>query len=615
MNPFVDFINQFYSQNITQNAGYTELSEKKLEGIQLKVSRLIDDIAQGKVKVAILTGNAGDGKTFLCRQIFQELTGKPFSNKPIVESTFKDQKIIILKDASEVPKDELIPILKRLENNIKQKAKGRVIYILAGNEGKLSEIFLDEFPKLMEILNSSLDSIYDDDLEKDKLKLPNVEVINFNWRSLTEETVFTSILNAFLRDGEWEEGCCECPLAKDLNCPIRFNVQSLKEPVTRERTRLLFQFFYYMEGHFSLRELLSALSYIITGNLTCRRVKEMIAPDDPTNSPLGYVFYNNIFSQHNIGTESPIIQKDRILKNFLKYDVVVAPLVQVNQRAMAIVDTEGGVKAVKNQADLDNWLKAAGELIKKTGANKENKDNKDSDGSEPSKLPLYNSMKRRMFFISNEDCWPADDDILTKKGDILPTYYFPYPGFIDYHRYIAGSTGEERSDDEFKEFIIMGLNLMANRNDTTPGWGLKVHKLYRNNRPINLEIIGDHIESLDISMSREEPLLKSSYLEWEPRTGALTVKLTGQEKEPIRLPLDIRMFESLRSAALGDQSKQQLGELARVIDDFREVLFYRLLKSNTHAASSKFLVNHLEKFQSFQVTELKTQLRIQGVKK
>ncbi|MDQ1354082.1 MAG: hypothetical protein QG657_4391, partial [Acidobacteriota bacterium] len=137
----------------------------------------------------------------------------------------------------------------------------------------------------------------------------------------------------------------------------------------------------------------------------------------------------------------------------------------------------------------------------------------------------------------------------------------------------------------------------------------------RNNRPINLEIIGDHIDKLGISMSREEPLLKSSYLEWEPRTGALTVKLTGQEKEPIRLPLDIRMFESLRSAAMGNQSKQQLGELAHVIDDFREVLFYRLLKSNTHAASSKFLVNHLEKFQSFQVTELKTQLRIQGVKK
>ncbi|MCP4214117.1 MAG: hypothetical protein GY765_05645 [bacterium] len=40
---FVNFINRFYSRNPGQNTGYTELSAKSLEGMELKISQLVDN--------------------------------------------------------------------------------------------------------------------------------------------------------------------------------------------------------------------------------------------------------------------------------------------------------------------------------------------------------------------------------------------------------------------------------------------------------------------------------------------------------------------------------------------------------------------------------------------
>ncbi|MCP4147825.1 MAG: hypothetical protein GY757_08740 [bacterium] len=108
MNHFVDFIKQFYSQSMaSSDAAYAERSSRILKGIKLKISMLVDDIQNGRVDALILTGNAGDGKTFLCKQIYEKLTGKEFPNLEVATETLKDKKLRVIKDASEVEEEEL----------------------------------------------------------------------------------------------------------------------------------------------------------------------------------------------------------------------------------------------------------------------------------------------------------------------------------------------------------------------------------------------------------------------------------------------------------------------------------------------------------------------------
>jgi len=124
---------------------------------------------------------------------------------------------------------------------------------------------------------------------------------------------------------------------------------------------------------------------------------------------------------------------------------------------------------------------------------------------------------------------------------------------------------------------------------------LKVHKPHKQDQSM-LELVGDQVEFLENFLAIEVPYHKTSYLEFLPTKVAFSLRLdkdkdkdeNNNDKDIIRLKIDLKLFEGLRAAALGNQSRQNLSELERVIDDFREVLFYRLLKNVKH---SKFLLN------------------------
>jgi hypothetical protein len=130
--------------------------------------------------------------------------------------------------------------------------------------------------------------------------------------------------------------------------------------------------------------------------------------------------------------------------------------------------------------------------------------------------------------------------------------------------------------------------LLANRKDAEAELWLKVYKPYESDQPISLELTGDRVETLNTYLSIKVPYQDTEYLETMPIELSLSIRSDEKDKNPIRLPINLELYECLRSAAMGNQSKQHFGSRERVIHDFREALFYRFLKSD---GRQKFHIN------------------------
>ncbi len=567
MNAFVDFINQFYSQNPSQNAGYDELSVRKLDEIPLKITKLVDDVARGTVNIVIFTGNAGDGKTHLCSQLFKSLTGEDLPNKKIYRAKTKiGKKLHIVKDASEVPLEELEPFIREMEQQLSpNNTKNNDIYILAGNEGKLSGIFSkNKFPMLQQLLDNALSSTYDDrKKETDATRLQsNARMINFNWRSLAEKNAFFSILNAFSNSKNWEPVCEKCTHCAD--CPIYFNAQSLRFEKTSESLRIFFKFFQYLNGHFTMRELFSAIAYIITGGLHCR---DIAGTAQEKKQPF-YLLYNNIFSRHRLDDEENIAPQDRILKELRKYDAAFAPLIDVNDLAVQCLEqlSQKNESIDNNQEIRDlRWLRA---LIA---------DSKDLH------IPLYyyDTMKRRLSLLTDRTQWPWPDINPTRNI----TDYLPFSSYCVFDDYLMNHNQEYpdvEKEENFKEILIEKLNLLANRNDKEAKFWLKIYKPFKSNQSLIMELRGDRVETLQYQLAIKHPLNVCPYLEMEPLELALKVKVDvneGKNNLDISLSINLELFEGLLTTVDGNPASQHLGDMERVIDDFREALFYSLVKN------------------------------------
>jgi hypothetical protein len=135
---------------------------------------------------------------------------------------------------------------------------------LCANEGVLRDAFRETpNPELEGSLDAALDagaSASEDD--------NGVVVVNMNRQRWTSPEIWDSLVGYLVREELWEQ-CDGCAAAED--CPIKANAAALRRKSPREAARRLTQ----LAGGGSvstLRELLSILSYGITGGLDCADV-------------------------------------------------------------------------------------------------------------------------------------------------------------------------------------------------------------------------------------------------------------------------------------------------------------------------------------------------------
>lgn len=263
----VNFISKFCGVNHDHSNMIDERQKAVLFNIELKEEIEIKN-SMSNVDIIILTGEAGDGKSRILRNIEKEL----------VENRFK-----IISDFSALNKkkrDEIIVQINKLisgDSNINK-------YIIAANVGIFTKTLLKKDAKLLSELTSN----------------PRVKIINFQKRNLAKkhhdkDKTFESIVSEFIK---YDSMNCNCVLKEQ--CPFKNNMDQLRDPIVIENIRVLCDALYLMGEHITFRELLSLIAYMVTGGKDCESVVKSGSE----------IYYYNIFEDNT----------DILLKKFYKLD-------------------------------------------------------------------------------------------------------------------------------------------------------------------------------------------------------------------------------------------------------------------------------------------------------
>lgn len=258
---------------------------------------LLKDIRERRVRLVILCGNAGDGKTSLLQHIAFKLgLGKHSSSERIVEGHLSDGLVVRMNlDGSAAwegrSADDLLNVfLEPFRQGLPQQD---IVHLLAVNDGRLLE-----WLEGVEDANPLTDELFDLLQEEIDVKESHIRFISLNRRSLVGglsanqkkiETDFLNRLIDHLYGGDqastlWApcQTCSAVNRCEVLPAMRLFGPDSLlgiknKEIRTRARERLFesFQAVHLRgETHITVRELRAALIYILFGVHNCQDYHE-----------------------------------------------------------------------------------------------------------------------------------------------------------------------------------------------------------------------------------------------------------------------------------------------------------------------------------------------------
>jgi hypothetical protein len=265
----------------------------------------------------ILTGTAGDGKTFLCGRIWEFVGGDsakwsaqdsylthqielpPKDAAPARLVTFhvlRDLSAWVPPQGSEWPADKLALMLSFCRSL--SASSSNDIFLVAANDGQLAET-LRRLPPEPDAQKAK--TAVEELLVSDRERLEEVNLSLFNLSRGSSAQLFDLALDALLTHDGWQKCRDE---ASDPNrlfgneCPIRRNVELLSQPLVRKRLRALIELCDQNGLHVPVRQLLILLANAVLGH---RKVKDhlMTAADVPkiiSSSERRHAsLYSNIF--------------------------------------------------------------------------------------------------------------------------------------------------------------------------------------------------------------------------------------------------------------------------------------------------------------------------------
>ncbi len=262
----------------------------------------------------ILTGTAGDGKTFLCGRVWEKLGGDPLAwngkstHFQLTLSTgaaslhsrilhiIRDLSAWVPEQGAPWPEDKralMIRFAKSLFNPATEE-----IFLIAGNDGQLGETFrrLADDPDIDRAWRAIEDLLVADVRERSGTRL---KLVNLSRGSSVE--LFDLTLTAFLAHEGWQL-CYEQAVGPDAlfahNCPIRRNYELMKGALVRKRLSDLLELCDQNGLHVPIRQTFILLANGILGHpdvkdclMTADDVPRILAASARHKASL----YNNLF--------------------------------------------------------------------------------------------------------------------------------------------------------------------------------------------------------------------------------------------------------------------------------------------------------------------------------
>lgn len=302
MNNWIKFLRQYgpvarndnmYDETIQRSARRSGIKPFEFEHPALsEVVSSFDKSNPDPISV-ILTGTAGDGKTHLCRNVWNLLNGASAvweSDDPHISlsfdypqnrqswsdsddpASFRKVTIHFMRDLSAwAPQHGLVwpsEKIELLEQCSKSFFDSEVndIFLIAANDGQLVECwrrFPSTNPNVMRARQ-----VIEDLLVEELQQEPGVRLKMFNLSRLSSTELFDRALESFLNHPGWDT--CYADAVNDgffgSRCPIRHNFELLKDATIKKRLRNLIELCDHNGLHIPIRQILLLLSNAVLGH-------------------------------------------------------------------------------------------------------------------------------------------------------------------------------------------------------------------------------------------------------------------------------------------------------------------------------------------------------------
>jgi hypothetical protein len=324
---WISFLRQYgpipRNDNMYDEVIQRTLHRKKLKPIAFEteyLKELLDNFRSIEPKSVILTGTAGDGKTYYCREIWKELGGSMEDwqqDNEVYQMTLGIQKLIIVKDLSALASGNKQTLLPQLAAAI-VGTDPSAIYLIAANDGQLIEA-LSEKDQSAEI--SKIRQVIENLLIKDLREEEGFYLKLYNLSRQSSCILFPRILDAVLNHPGW--GICNQCNYQAQGCPIWQNKRRLEgtedDNITRNRITDLLTLCELNQMHLPVRQLLLLITNTLLGHpdaidrlMNCKQVANIISNKSTSQASL----YRNIFGENLPERRQESTEVFQVLRSF-----------------------------------------------------------------------------------------------------------------------------------------------------------------------------------------------------------------------------------------------------------------------------------------------------------
>lgn len=571
-NKHVDRLNRYLPFSASHDQIYEEYQRSNdamdLETVAL---RYVVDAVSAKARIVILTGDAGHGKTHLCRRLVQTVLGFDQEQARAIIRESCDGSIVLQHrdDPTSAPKlrihkDFSESSLSTAASWIEQlDPEARETVIVCANEGRLRAVLeCDEAGDSCNVLLSALSAALKEGRSSEDGK---VHVVNLNHQSVTGQGALERSL-AIEALKEWTSGnrwriCADC--ASQVSCPILKNRTMLAarpddgQVTTAERVELLFSTLERLGVVITIRDLLMTLAYLLTGGLRCHDVHSRRARAS-TGWQHQFAFYNLAFSAPET-LRGGQLRRLSLLEHLAKLDPALHASKSIDDRLVNRNDVfqEGQIDLAFAYPKKRDIIVDGAHGIDEVIGNPRTKSEREAEGTFIRAIVMC--LRRRAWFDVAAN---ADVDMASL-------------GFISGQdfRNIVEETLDQRDETRLKQRVIAGLHhiqgLQAADNEpnldlvdpafstTSTGASILADRI-----PINrLKVLSLRRKWEDSQLGGSSSVTRS--VDWLDRHVVLRVRSGEHEND---LLLDLMMFECIMRAARGHvASRFYESELRRIV--------------------------------------------------
>ena len=299
-NPLIEFLAAYgpvaNGQNMYDEFVMDEANKAGIEPLNIQEDRseFTTKILMSENPVTvILTGTAGDGKTYTARKVLHQISNGKSSwtndqSELTVTCTENGKKITFVKDLSEIRHDEKKKLVPRIVESLFTDSSKDEIFVVCVNDGHLIKTWREHsdgerakqtIEMITYMLREDKDSVPEDDSSTLSFRF-------FNMSRTSHAATLDHIIDAITNHPAWE-GCLGCPaLNTAKQCPIRVNRSILKrtnQESVRKRLRGLIEIAAADGAHLSIRQIMILTVNALLGDsspnlpvlLNCDRAREI----------------------------------------------------------------------------------------------------------------------------------------------------------------------------------------------------------------------------------------------------------------------------------------------------------------------------------------------------